>query len=127
MKFISNSFSYLIKNNLIQNVKISLNLINLINMLLSIDEYNNKMLQMVKWLRNTRSVYRDPYSKWSNTPRFINIVVATVTFYTRIYSYTYNLPYGDKYDETKNQILFLIFHPYDKVQQAAELTLKQYC
>ena len=116
MKFISNSFSFLIKNNLIQNVKISLNLVNLINMLLSIDEYNNKLLQMVKWLKTSRNAYKDPYSKTSNSPRFINIIVATVAFYTRIYSYTYNIPYDKKYDETKNQLLFLIFHPYDRVQ-----------
>jgi hypothetical protein len=115
MKFINNSFTFLIKNNLIQNVKISLNLINLINLILSIDDYNNKMLHMIKWLKYERETYHNPYIKWPNTPRFINIVVATVNFYTRIYSYTYNNPFGDEYSDLKNIIMLFLFHPYDKV------------
>ena len=125
--FVSKSIGFLIKNNLIQNVKISLNLINLINHILSIDEYNKKMLQMYKWLKVHRNCYRNPYEKWQITPRFINVVVATLMFYTRIYSYTYNVPYGEQYNELKNLIMLLLFHPYEKVQQAAEYTMNIYC
>lgn len=56
------------------------------------DEYNNFMLSLESWLRNHKALLKNPYSKWHNNPRFINITVCALHFYKRIYSYTYTLP-----------------------------------
>jgi len=50
----------------------------MIALLLGQDEYNNFMLNLEKWLREHRQIFRNPYSSWANTPRFINIIVASL-------------------------------------------------
>lgn len=100
---------------------------NLINLMMGMDEYNSKMLHTDTWLTDHRNLYKNPYTNWQNSPRFINIIVSTLEFYKRIYCYTYNIALDSNFRELKDLVLLLIFHPYDKVSVEAEITINKIC
>lgn len=127
LTFVNKLVGFLIKEHLIQNMNIMLNLMNLINLMMGMDEYNSKMLHTDTWLNDHKNLYKNPYTNWQNSPRFINIIVSTLEFYKRIYCYTYNITLDSSFRELKDLVMLLIFHPYDKVSVEAEITINKIC
>ena len=62
--------------------------IDLLVRLLGVDDCEAFIEDLEKWLRERKTVFSNPYTRWSNSPRLINILSASCEFYRRIYNYS---------------------------------------